>query len=249
MTTLKDAKDTVTKPASNIHWVKLVIAVVGLIVISFAFSALLDVAKSRLNLDFYQFETLAYISVFAASMLANMTIIAPVPFAVAIMATAAQEFNPVLVALCAATGGSIGELSGYYAGRLGKKIAIPDSIIGYKRVEHWLQKYGVWAIMVLAFQPIIPFDIGGLFAGATRMPLHKFLPALWIGKFPKYILLTYAGLGLLTFLPSWLSENTNMFYSLVIIGSAFIWLLIETKFLTMRLPHNQIKGNRIGPNS
>ena len=159
-----------------------------------------------------------------------MTIMAPVPFAVAIMVSAAKEFNPVLVALCAATGGSLGELSGYYAGRLGKSIAIPDSIIGYKRLEQWLQKYGVWAIMVLAFQPIIPFDVGGIFAGVSKMPLRKFLPALWIGKFPKYVLMTYAGLGLINFFPSWMSENNTMFYCLIAVIAAFIWLLVETQF-------------------
>jgi membrane protein YqaA with SNARE-associated domain len=204
MTKLQDAKDLVLKPGSQVHWLKLVIAIAGLILLSFAFSALLQFLKSRLNLNLYEFELLAYGSVFIAALLANMTIIAPVPFAVAIMATAAKDFNPILVALCAATGGSLGELSGYYAGRWGKKIAIPDSIVGYKKVEHWINKYGFWAITVLAFQPVIPFDVGGLVAGVTRMPLHKFLPALWIGKFPKYVLLTYAGLGLINFLPSWL---------------------------------------------
>ncbi len=37
---------------------------------------------------------------------------------------------------------------------------------------------------------IIPFDIGGLIAGAARMPLYNFLPELWIGNFPSI----YSGL-------------------------------------------------------
>jgi membrane protein YqaA with SNARE-associated domain len=207
MTVFKDAKDLVTKTGSQVHWVKLIIAFVGLIGVSFAFAALLSLAKSRLNINLYQFELLAYISVFVASLLANMTIIAPVPFAIAIMATAAKDFNPVLVALAAAAGGSIGELSGYYAGRWGRKFAVSDSIVGIKKVEQWVRKYGMLAIMLLAFQPVIPFDMGGLVAGALRMPLLQFFPALFAGKFPKYILLTYAALGLIHFihLPAWLS--------------------------------------------
>jgi membrane protein YqaA with SNARE-associated domain len=197
----------VTRPGSQVHWVRLVIAFAGLIGISFGFAALLSFAKSKLDINLFQFELLAYFSVFAATLLANMTIIAPVPFAVAIMATAARDFDPLLVALCAAAGGTLGELSGYYAGRLGRKIAIPESIIGYKKVEHWINKYGVWAVLVLAFQPVIPFDIGGLVAGVAQMPLIKFLPALFAGKFPKYILMTYIALGIINFLPlpSWLS--------------------------------------------
>jgi uncharacterized membrane protein YdjX (TVP38/TMEM64 family) len=204
MTAMKDAKDLLKRGGNRIHWPKLVIAFAGLIALSFGFAALLQFLKNQLNIQLYDFALLAYISVFAASLLANMTIIAPVPFAVAIMVGAAQEFNPLLVALVGATGGTLGELSGYYAGRLGKRIAIPDTIIGYQSIENWIRRHGVWAVFGLALQPVIPFDVGGLVAGATKMPLFKFLPALWAGKFPKYVILTYAGLGLLTFLPSWL---------------------------------------------
>lgn len=200
---IKDARVLVTRPGSHIHWVRLVIAFIGLLLISVAIAAVLNLIKSKLNIDLYEYALLAYFSVFVASLVANMTIIAPVPFAVAIMATAAKEFNPLIVALCAATGGTLGELSGYYAGKLGRKIAIPDSIVGYKRVEAWINKHGFWAIFAISLQPIIPFDIGGIIAGAAKMPLYKFLPALWAGKFPKYMLMTYISLGLISFLPSW----------------------------------------------
>lgn len=201
----RDAKDSMTRPGSQVHWVKLLIALAGLVAVSFAFAAGMSFVKSRLNINLYEFELLAYLSVFLATLIANMTIVAPVPFAIAIMIGAARDFNPIIVALCGATGGSLGELSGYYAGRLGRKIAIPESIIGYKKIESWVNKHGFWAIMVLAFQPIIPFDIGGIVAGVAKMPIYKFLPALWIGKFPKYVILVYVGLGVFQFLPSWLT--------------------------------------------
>jgi len=56
-------------------------------------------------------------------------------------------------------------------------------------------------IMILAFQPFIPFDIGGIIAGTSKMPLRKFIPALWIGKFPKYIITCYLGIELIDILP------------------------------------------------
>jgi len=191
----------ITRPGSQVHWIRLVIAFAGMIGISVGFVALLSFTKDRIDINLLGFELLAYMSVFVASLVANATIIAPVPFAVAIMASAARDFNPLWVAFAAAVGGTLGELSGYYAGRFGRKIAIPDSIVGYKKVEQWINKYGIWAIMLLAFQPVIPFDIGGLIAGATRMPLIKFLPSLFVGKFPKYIILTYAALGIINFIP------------------------------------------------
>jgi len=206
MSVFKDTKNALTDPNSHIHWVRLVIAFASLVGLSFALAGILNILKDRLNVDLYQYSWLAYLSVFSIVLLANLTIIAPVPFAIAVMLTAAQHFNPVLVALFGAVGGTLGEISGYYAGRLGRKIAIPESIISNQHVTHAIGKYGFWAITVLAFQPIIPFDVGGIVAGASKMPLIKFIPALFLGKFPKYLLLVYASLGLLDFLPVWMTR-------------------------------------------
>jgi membrane protein YqaA with SNARE-associated domain len=204
MTSFKRARSLFIHQGTNIHWVKLIITFGGLILLSFGLAALLQFIKSRLNLPLYDLATVAYATVFVSTILANMTIIAPVPFAVAIMISASSQFNPVLVAFFGALGGSLGELSGYFAGRLGKRIAIPDTFVGYKKVEGWIRKYGLLAITGLAFQPVVPFDIGGVVAGAAKMPISQFLPALFLGKFPKYIILVYAGLGVIHFLPSWM---------------------------------------------
>ncbi len=246
MSVLKNTRNALNNPDSQIHWVRLVLTFAGLIGLSFALAAFLNILKSQLNFNIYQYAWLAYLAVFIASLLANATIIAPVPFAIAMMFSAAEYYNPFLIALAGAAGGTLGELSGYYAGRFGRKIAIPEEIISHKRITYLVEKYGFWAITALAFQPIVPFDVGGMVAGVSKMSLHKFLPALFLGKFPKYIILLYASLGLVSFLPSWLAENTLMFYSSIIIGSAFVWLLMETSFLTMRLSNNQTKSNDTG---
>jgi len=75
-------------------------------------------------------------------MLANLSVIVSIPFAASIMIAAATKWNPLLIALFGSIGGSIGELSGYYAGYLGKKIAIRGEVIGYGRVEHWIHHCG-----------------------------------------------------------------------------------------------------------
>ncbi len=206
MSVIKNTRNALNNPDSQIHWVRLVVAFAGLIGLSFALAAVLNILKDQLNIDLYQYSWLAYLSVFVISLLANATIIAPVPFAIAIMATAAQYYNPVLIALAGAGGGTLGEMSGYYAGRFGRKIAIPEEIISHKRITYWVEKFGFWAIAVIAFQPIIPFDVGGMVAGVSKMPLHKFLPALFLGKFPKYLILVYFSMGLIDFLPSWLTR-------------------------------------------
>jgi len=178
-----------------------VISLVSLIAISFGLAYLLQSLGERFMLPLDKFAWLAYLSVFGATLLCNLTVIAPVPIATSLMIAAATRWDPVMMALVASVGGTLGELSGYYAGYLGKKIAIAEYVAGYDRFAGWIQRYGVWAIFLLALQPIIPFDIGGMIAGAARMPLRKFMPALWAGKFPKYVIFCYSGIGLIQFLP------------------------------------------------
>ena len=185
------------------NWLRLTTLLIGLIGLSFGLAYLLKDLGARLRLPLDELAWLAYLSVFGTTLVCNLTIIAPVPVATAIMIAAATRWNPVMVALAASIGGTLGELSGYYAGYLGKRVAIAEHMGGYNRVADWMDQYGPWAIFFLALQPIIPFDIGGLVAGGARMPLQKFLPALWAGKLIKYIILCYSGIGLIQFLPFW----------------------------------------------
>jgi len=191
------------RQTNQVNWLRLAMSLIGLIGLSFGLAYLLQDLGTRFHLPLNELVWLAYLSVFATTLVCNFTIIAPVPIATAIMIAAATRWNPIMVALAASIGGTLGELSGYYAGYLGKKIAVAEHIRGYNRVEDWMNQHGLWAIFFLALQPVIPFDIGGLVAGAARMPLQKFLPALWAGKLIKYIILCYSGIGLINFLPFW----------------------------------------------
>ncbi len=198
---MNQPEHTAPKQADDIRWRRLFLGFGGMLIISFGLAYLLQNILGKSSLPMYRMAWLTYASMFGISLLANLSVMVPVPFAASLMVAAATKWDPVLVALAAALGGSIGELSGYYAGYLGKKLAISGEIPGYRRIERWIQRWGVWAVFFLALQPIIPFDIGGFIAGAARMPIRKFLPILFLGKFPKYLLLTYAGLGIINFLP------------------------------------------------
>ena len=191
------------KQSNQIKWLRLTISLIGLIGISFGLAYLLYDLGLRRYVPLDEFAWLAYLSVFATTLVCSLTIIVPVPVGASVMIAAATSWNPLTVSLVASIGGTLGELSGYYAGYLGKRMAIAEDIPGYNKVANWTNRYGLWAIFVLALQPIIPFDIAGLVAGAAKMPLRKFLPALWAGKFIKYIIFSYSGIRLIHFLPSW----------------------------------------------
>jgi membrane protein YqaA with SNARE-associated domain len=127
-----------------------------------------------------------YLGAFLISLIGSLTIILPVP-GFLLLIPLVSILNPVLVALAASTGGIIGELSGYLAGRSGRSMLRANK--AYLRAESWMQRWGIWAIMLFAFVPLVPFDVAGLASGALRFPVWKFMVAGWIGKSVKFIIL------------------------------------------------------------
>lgn len=197
----KKPNNMVIEATEHISWWKLILITIVLIGLSLGIYFLFRDLASRWHIPIDKYAWLAYLVVFLTSLISNLTIIAPVPFALSVMIAAAAQWNPVLVTLSAAVGACIGELSGYFAGYMGRKIVIPQSKLWHSRFERWIKKYGVWAIFGLALQPVLPFDIAGLVAGAAKMPLYKFMPALFAGRFPKYIIFVYLGVGMIHHLP------------------------------------------------
>ena len=188
--------------STALGWPRLIILLIVFIAFSFGLIFPIQYLIDKLNLPLDKFAALSYLIVFVVQLLSNLTLVPTgPPFATSIMIVAAAHWNPLMVALSASIGGTIGELSGYFVGYYGGKTSRVESTKLFSFVKRWMQKYGSLAIAVLAFQPILPFDIGGIIAGTSRMPLKKFIPALWIGKYPKYILICYAGVGVINVLP------------------------------------------------
>jgi uncharacterized membrane protein YdjX (TVP38/TMEM64 family) len=187
------------KPPEKIHWLKLALTIAGVVGLSLLLYWLLEHFVSK-HFALSSVAWIAYLTLFGITLLINLSFI-PLPIAVSLMIAAAAKFNPVLIALVCSFGACIGEMSGYYAGLLGKKIAFAGENRWYQLMKGWIDRWGFWAIAFLSFQPILPIEVGGIIAGAAKMPVKKFFPALWVGKFPKYLILIYAGLGLIRFLP------------------------------------------------
>ncbi len=183
------------------RWLKLALYVAILVGLSFGFILLFQYLIAYFNISVERFATTAYLVVFVISLVSNASIIVPVPIFVAIMITAAKYWDPVLVALVASVAGTLGEITGYYAGYFGKRIVHLENAPGYDRLVGWMKRYGPWGIFLISLQPILPFDVAGLLAGASKLPLWKFLLACWAGKFPKYLLGCYLGPAVWRFLP------------------------------------------------
>lgn len=141
---------------------------------------------------FIHLEKYGYLGIFLISILGNATIILPVP----VILTAfigGGIFNPLLVGIITSLGAGIGELTGYLAGASGKEMI--NKNVKLEKVEKWMKKYGLWVIFVLAAIPNPFFDLAGIVAGGTKIPVWKFLLIVWLGKAIKFITISYLGFG------------------------------------------------------
>ena len=137
-----------------------------------------------------EFAAFGYPGIFLIALLANATIILPAP-GVAVVFAMGSVFHPLGVGLAAGTGGALGELSGYLAGFSGQ--AVVENTAAFARIQPWVQRWGVLAILVLSAVPNPFFDLAGIAAGILKIPLWKFLLACWIGQLIKMTAFAYAG--------------------------------------------------------
>lgn len=131
-----------------------------------------------------------YPGIFIISILANATVLLPAP-GVAVVFAMGGIFNPLIVGIVAGVGGGIGELSGYMAGFSGQAVIERGHI--YDKIRPFISKYGAATIFVLAAIPNPFFDLGGVAAGALKMPVRTFLLWCILGKIIKMLAFAYAG--------------------------------------------------------
>ncbi|MEZ0395891.1 MAG: VTT domain-containing protein [Anaerolineales bacterium] len=136
------------------------------------------------------FAVYGYPGIFLITVLAYATVLIPVP-GLAIVFAMSGVLHPAGVAVAAAAGAAIGELSGYLAGYSGR--AVIENWKRYERITAWVRKHGGPAIAVLAAIPNPAFDLVGVAAGVLKMPVHKFLSWAFAGQLIKMLVIAYGG--------------------------------------------------------
>jgi uncharacterized membrane protein YdjX (TVP38/TMEM64 family) len=135
-------------------------------------------------------EKYGYPGIFVLSIIANATVILPIP-GVLITSAMGAVYNPLLVAVCAGAGAAIGEMSGYLAGFSGR--AVIEKAAWHEKVVNWMRKYGDPTILVLAVIPNPAFDIAGITAGMLKVPVWRYLLWCTLGKIIKMLFFAYGG--------------------------------------------------------
>lgn len=141
---------------------------------------------------------------FGASVLCNATLILPVP-GMALTGAAALVVDPLLVGVVAGAGQAVGELSGYLAGRSGRRLLAGRPALG--RIGRWMDRNGTITLFVLALVPNPAFDVAGILAGALRTPVPRFLAAVGSAKVLRNTLFAYAVVAGIGWLASLLGQG------------------------------------------
>ncbi len=171
---------------------------ISIFVLALALSAAIFIF-ARSYLDFEKFLTYGYLGIFLIS-LSCVTILFPLPWE-AVIIGAGATLNPLLLGTVATVGATIGELSSYFIGYLGRKIILDKYSEKYNKAEFWMKRYGSFAIFLFALLPILIFDFIGIVAGSAKFPLWKFILACFAGRLIRCLAEAYLGYGIFGFLP------------------------------------------------
>lgn len=150
----------------------------------------LYIALNRERMTFARFSALGYLGVFLMAWIGSTTVLLPIPH-LAFTFTMGSVLVPWWIGLCAGFGDSLGELWGYLAG-----YAVEDWVDRWKvypKIERWVRRHGMLTIFLMGAVPMPLFDMAGMAAGATGMPVWKFYLATWSGKTLKAIVAAWAG--------------------------------------------------------
>lgn len=169
------------------------LAVIGIFAVSIASAfILLDLGEDDLRSGAWGYAILWIISLLRAS-----SVLLPIPgsgltvAAGAVMDPLYGVPVPIAVGVSAGTAESIGEFTGYYAGINGGRLMEGRPL--YEKISGWIKKAPFPTMFAMAFMPSPLFDVAGLAAGAARVPIRIFYPAILLGKVGRGILMAAAG--------------------------------------------------------
>ncbi|MBS7631895.1 VTT domain-containing protein [Candidatus Bathyarchaeota archaeon] len=145
--------------------------------------------QSLIEFMSYLVKSYGYLGVFVVMAISSASIILPVPGYLVVL-IAGPFLNPILVALAAGFGATLGELTSYLLGQGGRKILGESRDLETAQLIY--SRYGLWTIFLFAATPL-PFDLIGIICGALKVYLRRFLLLTLAGKIALYLVLAETG--------------------------------------------------------
>lgn len=145
-----------------------------------------------------------YFGLFCLGALASASLFLP-GLALVLTLPAGFVLNPIAVGVSVAAGATLGELTGYFAGKAGRNIAVQNGGKLWRAIDVLFQRRGTTAVFIVAIVPGPVFDFAGIMAGSSGMPIVRFLLATFAGKSIRFCLTALIGAVLGNTMSDWKS--------------------------------------------
>lgn len=180
------------KPATWQNWVRPVIAGIVFIILNVLAYLWLTSPDGRALL--VQMRDYAVLGAFVVMLIANATIVVPVPWPAVLIPIAQHTDNLPAVLVAGALGSAIGEAVAFFVGRSGR------TVVANTRFYRWVQSQMThpWrsfsVLFILAAPPNPLFDVAGITAGAMGLPFWMFFLAVFLARIIRiWIIVAFAG--------------------------------------------------------
>ena len=139
--------------------------------------------------EFFQgLEGSVFIGSFLLAFFTNFTVAVPIPYNPIILQMMETTSMPWLVAITTAAGATLGETSGFLAGRAGKGTFEGTKFANWmaKQLAHPVRAFVV--LFLVSAPPFPAFDVAGVVSGALGVPVKIFYPAVFLGRLTRFLL-------------------------------------------------------------
>lgn len=129
-----------------------------------------------------------YVGSFLLALLTNATVAIPIPYNPIVVQMMETTSQPWLVALTTAAGATIGETTGYLAGRAGRGTFAGTRFASWmaRQLDHPGRAFAV--LFAVSAPPFPAFDVAGVVSGALGVPAGVFYPAVFLGRLVRFLL-------------------------------------------------------------
>lgn len=139
--------------------------------------------------EFFQgLEGSVFLGSFLLAFFTNFTVAVPIPYNPIILQMMETTSMPWLVAITTAAGATLGETSGFLAGRAGKGTFEGTKFAAWmsKQLAHPMRAFVV--LFLVSAPPFPAFDVAGVVSGALGVPVKVFYPAVFLGRLTRFLL-------------------------------------------------------------
>jgi membrane protein YqaA with SNARE-associated domain len=163
-----------------------IFSIIGVITIALISGGLLW----RLMVQGDSLGQLGLVGVFIAAMLSHLTVVARDMF-IPLFLPLTSVYHPIILGTAAGTGAAIGEITTYFLG-WGVAESVESPTESEDRIARWINKYGLWAVLLVALTPLPDTPIV-ILAGSKKLPFSKLAVVEVIGKSTLYSVGAYMG--------------------------------------------------------